>query len=794
MAVSSIRAGQAYIELTTKDSKLVKGLMNAQVRLKAFGQSVTGLGTKFVGVAAAMAVAMGFTVRKFADFDDQMRLVQGVTGATDTELSTLTETAKKLGRETSYTAAQVAQGMVALARMGFTVDEINKSMRHFMNLDRATGMNDLGMSAEIASAAMRSFGLAAQDSERIADVLTATANGSAQTLVDLGEALKMAAPNAHMANATLEDTCAMLGVLANMGIKGSMAGSALAKTFQRLASGKGVDILEGKGIKTTDANGNLRSMRDILTDIAKVTQKMGSAEKIDFLTKVFDVRGAKGGGVISANLKDLDAMIQKIVNSEGVAEATAKKMDSGIGGAFRKLSGAIDGVGIEIGNIIGEYLQPYVQALSNILAKVAEWVKAHKDLVTGVVKFVGVIAGVGATLLALGAAVKLVGLTCGIMAVGIRALILPIVLVQKALVLLKATLLVLKAVAVATWAVVSSPMFMFIGAALAVVTVLWSITGALDMLMNAMRGLGAGFSAAFATIGQVAKESYAVIKTALAAGDLAGAARVGLAALKVVWLAGIQPLKQAWYDLKYFFADSWSMMSYGILKVANDLWYGLLIGLKTIANGIATAWGELWDGIIDAFMVTLAIIKRNWLRFKGFFKSDAEIDAEIAKVDRELDEGIANRASDRERGRVRREGEKRQLENEHKERNEMIDKLGDDQMRQNRTDYDKAMRDAAKGVSDARAEWQKAVDDLKRKNSENKGERQRKIEEKTTDIAKKQTELQAKSQSTVGDFSARAAMMNLGFGPQERIAKASEATAKNTGELTELFQQNFTIG
>ena len=765
MSTSAVRAGQAYIELTTKNAKLVKGLQNAQAQLKAFGTAVNSLGKKFVGVAAGLALPLGYITKNFAGFDDQMRLVQAITGATDADLAKLTETAKKLGRETSYTATQVASGMVALSRMGFTVNEVNGSIKDFMNLDRATGMNDLGMSAEIGAAAMRSFGLAASDSTRIADTLTATANGSAQTLGDLGEALKMAAPNARQANATLEDTCAMLGVLANLGIKGSMAGTALAKSFQRLASGKGVAVLEGTGIETKDANGNLRNMRDILIDIAKVTKNMGSADRIGFLTDVFDVRGAKGGGLISGNLNDLDAMIGKIINSSGVAEKTAQKMDSGIGGAFRILMSAVEGVGLEIGNIIGEALMPFIGSVTVMLGKLAEWVKANKLVVVNLLKLTAVLGGTGAALLAIGTAAKMLGFVLGGLAVAVKAVILTmqgIVIAAKAVAaaftLLKGvtiTFAALQAAVTACWkAVLLSPVSAVLAFAAGVGAIFYAVqdlTGAFTPLIASLKSLGSGFLSSLASIKQVALETYGVIKIALAAGDLAGAVKVGLAAVKVAWLTGLQPLRAAWYEFRNFLLDSWAIATGYMHKLGNNLWYGLLIGLKAIGNGIANTWDAIWNGILGAFESTIAYMQKQWVKFRSIFEGGIDVDAEIRNIDKETADKRANRERRSRENSSRRTSEARSLEREWTEANDEVDRGTQQKISDNRAGYDQSMREAAKGLADAQKDWRAAMDEVRKKASE-KLVPEQKIEQQKQRLENAQTAVAEKAGKAAGTF------------------------------------------
>ena len=724
-SVRGVKAGRAFIEIMMDDSKLVQGMKRAQAKLQGFSTSVTAMGTKLTMIGAAISAPMAFATKQFADFDDQMRLVQGVTGATDDGLQKLTDTAKELGRTTSYTAAQVAQGMVSLARMGFTVDEINNSIGNFMNLDRATGMNNLGQSAEIAAAAMRSFGLAAKDTSHISDVLAMTANGSAQRLEDVGEALKMAAPNAHMANATLEDTCAMLGLLANLGIKGSLAGTALAKSFQQLSSGKGMEVLNGKGIQTKDANGNLRNMRDILIDIAKVTKTMGTADKIAFLTDVFDVRGVKGGGLIAGNLKDLDAMMAKIEQSAGYAEATAKKMDSGIGGAFRLFLSAVNDVGLEIGQIIGEYLQPYINKITDVLNGVSKWVKAHKEMVIVIVKATAGFLAAGAALVTLGIAVKViavaVGGLCAIFSILKFVVLAPIAAIKALMVaftLLKAVLIGVKVVALATWAAISSPAVL-VGAALAaLVAVVWKLTGAWDICAGAVKGLAADFGTAFKAIGEVVGKTWETIKLALASDDLAGAAKVGLAALKVVWLTGIFPLKKAWFELKNFLDDSWTITVYSILKLANNLWYGLLVGLKEMGDAMQDSWAFIWDGIVGAFDATIAELKKAWIEAKGVFSSRETVDAQLAEVDSEYNTKKSNRENQTAENVVRRENERKDLYSEWDKENGYIDEAMYQEINENQQAYRDALGGAAAEIEAAKGQWQSAMDEVKKRAAE----------------------------------------------------------------------------
>ncbi len=364
MALGAVMAGAAFIKLTLDDASLQKGLDRAKTSMKALKTSFEIATTELAAAFTAINVPIVGAMKSFAAFDDTMRMVQAVTGATGKAFDTLTEQAKRLGRETSFTASEVSAGMLALGRMGLNTDEIGAAIQPMMNLARVTG-TDLAQAAEIAANNMRVFGMTSEDMTQISDILSVTANSSAQTLTDLGEALKMAGPHAKRAGADLKDTAASIGILANMGIRGSLAGTALGKSYKKLADPKTIDFLKAYGVETLNADGSMRRMRDTLADIARAMSNMTNAEQITFAEKVFDARGSLGGGTLAVNVDAIDALVQKLDEAEGEAQRAADLMENGIGGALRKLASAAEGVSLAFGELISVSFAPVVQWLSD---------------------------------------------------------------------------------------------------------------------------------------------------------------------------------------------------------------------------------------------------------------------------------------------------------------------------------------------------------------------------------------------------------------------------------------------
>ena len=402
---SNIRAGRAYVEVTAETSKLQRNLTSAQAQLQNFGRTCTNVGKDLLMLSGAMAAPLVMAARSFAGFDDSMRLVQAVTQATDADFKALTKTAQRLGRDTSYTAQQAADAMVSLGRMGFSPTEIQASIDAVLNLARSTG-TELAEAGDIAANSMRIFGIEASQMSDVADVLTVTANSSAQTLIDLFEALKMGGPQAAAAGESIRETSAAIAVLANMGIKGSLAGTALRKSFSQFAKVKVQDQLRSVGVETVDANGNLRKMAEIMRDIAKAMSTMPTAEKLAFAEDIFDIRGSLAGLTLTANTDELDAMLVKLQDVEGVAADTAKKMDAGLGGAFRLLLSAVEGAMNAIADAMNSTLQPLIVKVTAVINAFTQWIEANRGLVTAFAVTVAGAAGLAVVLIAIGVAAK----------------------------------------------------------------------------------------------------------------------------------------------------------------------------------------------------------------------------------------------------------------------------------------------------------------------------------------------------------------------------------------------------
>ena len=327
-----------------------KGMKRLERKLKRTGRLLKKTGTAMTQNFTAPIVAMGaMSVKVFADFEQGMLKVKAISGATNTEMNELTDTAKRLGSTTMFTATQVSELQLSLSKLGLTPTEINKSTESILNLAQATD-SDLAQSATIAASTMRAFGLEAEDMTSIVDVMADAISSSALDMSKFDTAMSSVAPVARVAGASLEQTTAIIGVLTNNGVEASTAGTALRNIFLDLAK---------NGMSWSDAMDQINNA-------------------VDPLATAFDLFGKRGANVatiIANNGEEIRNLTADFEDSEGEAQRMADIMDSGLSGSLRKLKSAAEGAGIEM----GQGLKPIIESIAKTLQNVAYWFRDLSD-------------------------------------------------------------------------------------------------------------------------------------------------------------------------------------------------------------------------------------------------------------------------------------------------------------------------------------------------------------------------------------------------------------------------------
>ena len=345
-AEKNVKGLNQDLSSTDKEVKSVnksgKGLGDTFNKL---GISMKAIGTGAV-VAGVGAIVGVFTsaIKKGAEFAKQMSTLQAVSGATQEEIKALSSSAKELGASTQFTAVQVGELQTEFAKMGFTTKQILASTK--ATLDLAASMEvDLASAAMLAGSTVNAFGLEAEDTQRVVDVLAKSTSSSALDFGSLTESLKVAAPIAKSTGRSIEEVTAMLGVLANTGLKGSVAGTGLSKTFIELNK---------KGIELKDA-------------LEQVNQ---SSDGLNTAIELVGVVGAKSLLNLASKSEDIGKLTKSFQNAEGAAKRMAEVRLDNLAGDTTKLSSAFEGflLSIEDGEgIFNSIARGIVQATTSLL-------------------------------------------------------------------------------------------------------------------------------------------------------------------------------------------------------------------------------------------------------------------------------------------------------------------------------------------------------------------------------------------------------------------------------------------
>jgi TP901 family phage tail tape measure protein len=369
---------------TAASNRLTKSTTKTSGAMGGLTASLGGM-LPLLGAAGVIGAVTGI-VSEFANFEKSMSKVKAVTGATGADFQAMEDQAKQLGKTTAFTAGQAADAMGFLGMAGFQTQEIMSAMPSVLDL-AAAGNMDLARTADIASNIMTGMGLTAEDMTRIADVLATTAARANVDIGQLGEAFKFAAPAASRLGVTLEETSAILGLLGDMGIQGTLAGTAFRNFGQNVAKLDDSKLATlGLTMKDiSDERGNMLPIGEVFGLLMSQAKKLGgNLEQTAVLTKLLGIRGAPAldafGKAFKSSDKNFDAFVKKLKESSGAAGKMAKTMLDNLSGDFTILKSAVSGVAISIGEKLAPVLRFLTKGFTTLIGKLPSLLEPIKGL------------------------------------------------------------------------------------------------------------------------------------------------------------------------------------------------------------------------------------------------------------------------------------------------------------------------------------------------------------------------------------------------------------------------------
>lgn len=414
----------AYLELDT--SKFSKGFVSAYNDLKVFGDKSATAEQKLNGLSSAFKTTGGLlsknvtlpivgvgaaAVKTATDFEAGMSEVKAISGATGSEFDALRDKAIEMGAKTKFSASDSADAFKYMAMAGWDASQMMDGIAGIMDLAAASG-EDLATTSDIVTDALTAFGLQASDSAHFADVLAQASSKSNTNVGLMGETFKYVAPVAGALGYSIEDTAVAIGLMANSGIKGSQAGTALRSTITRLAKpvGEAKDAVEELKISITNTDGTMKPLSQTMVELREKFAGLTEEQKAQYAAMLAGQEGMSGLlAIVNASDEDFQKLTDEINNANGAAEDMASVMMDNTAGAVEQLKGALESAGILIGEKLTSYIRQLAEWITGLVEKFNSLSTEQQDQI---VKWGLIFAAVGPILLVMS---KLIGVVSGVM-------------------------------------------------------------------------------------------------------------------------------------------------------------------------------------------------------------------------------------------------------------------------------------------------------------------------------------------------------------------------------------------
>ena len=532
-------------------------------KLKDVGSNIEGAGKKLLPVTATVTALGTASVKTAADFEASMSKVAAVSGASGKELEDLTAKAREMGSKTKFSASEAAEAMNYMAMAGWKTEDMLSGIEGVMNLAAASG-DDLATTSDIVTDALTAFGLSAQDSGHFADVLAAASSNANTNVSMMGETFKYCAPIAGALGFSVEDTAEAIGLMANAGIKSTQAGTSL-RTIMTNLSGEVKICGENIGevtVATTNADGSMRDLSDILADCRTAFSGLSESEKAAAAESLVGKNAMSGFlALMNAGEGDIAKLSGAIDNCNGAAQNMADTMNNNLEGQLTILKSQLQELAISFGEIL-------LPAVKKIVGWVQGFIDVLNSLPDGVKETIVTVALIAA---ALGPVLIIIGKI--ITAVGTIMTIVPKVVgvikaVKTAFLALNATML-------------ANPIVLIIAAIAALVAAFIYLWNNCDEFRQFWIDLWESIKEIAVAVWEALKEFFAA-----------------------AWEFIKTTAETVWNGLASFFTGLWEGIRNTFTTVVNaisnflsTMWNTIKSVAETIWNAISTFFTTIWNGI-----------------------------------------------------------------------------------------------------------------------------------------------------------------------------------------------------
>lgn len=341
--------------------------------------AVNSIATMGASAGAAALYGIGGMVKQGAKFIDTMTFVDAVAEKSGVTMAQLQDKAQSLGKETMFDSQDIASAMQFFAVSGQNTKEIYNNIAAAANLAGGT-MSELGGkggAADIMASIMKQFQIASTElnSSHVSDILVKGVTSAKTNLYDMAEAIKYAGSTVTTLGGSLEQTVAMLGVLGNAGITGSMAGTSIANAYRYLAKSIGDEKFKGHKALTSlgldkrdfiDARGQMIDMGLAMQKISKAAQGQGNLTWFNELVDILGVRGQRAGHALIQSFGEYSDILGKLQGSQGMAQQVMTMRMGSLAGGIDKVTSSLENVITTFTTSLAPVLTPILNGISTI--------------------------------------------------------------------------------------------------------------------------------------------------------------------------------------------------------------------------------------------------------------------------------------------------------------------------------------------------------------------------------------------------------------------------------------------
>ena len=567
-------------------------------KLKTVGSAIEGIGQKLMPVTAAVGGLGAAAVKVASDFDSAMSQVAAVSGATGKDLEALRDKAREMGSKTKFSASEAAEAMNYMAMAGWKTNDMLSGIEGIMNLAAASG-EDLATTSDIVTDALTALGLSAEDSGHFADILAAASSNANTNVSMMGETFKYCAPVAGALGFSAEDTAEAIGLMANAGIKSSQAGTAMRSMMTNL-TGEVKFVGDAFGeltVQTTNTDGSMRSLGDILADCRAAFSQMSESEKAANAEALVGKNAMSGFlAVMNAAPGDIEKLNSAINNCDGTAEKMAATMQDNLAGQLTILKSQLEELAISI----GEILMPYIRQIVGWIQGLVDWLNSLDE---GTKKIIVTVALVAA---ALGPVLIVIGKVVG--AIGTIMTVVPQIASAISGVIAFVSGTVIPAISAVVAAIGWVPL-----AIAAVVAILVALYNKCEWFREAVNAIWTQIKEFFVSAWEVICSFFT--ETIPNAWNSLVSFFQGIPA----WWSGL------WQSVGDFFSSIWTNMMNnpvltGIVDMIRSLWENLSTTLQGVWNGIKTAASGAWELIknvvLGPVLLLIDLVTGNFTKLK----------------------------------------------------------------------------------------------------------------------------------------------------------------------------------